>query len=77
MDYLTTHTSLSPIQHGFVLGFVNYKPVSVHLAEGFQRRRLFYTCTTIGTLDLSQYNTIITTSVHGNSCYVSIAKSIE
>jgi hypothetical protein len=40
MDYLTTHTSLSPIQRGFVLGFVNYKPVSVHLAEGFQRRRL-------------------------------------
>ena len=25
MDYLTTHTSLSPIQRGFVSGFVNYK----------------------------------------------------
>ena len=25
LDYLTTHTSLSPIRHGFVPGFVNYK----------------------------------------------------
>jgi hypothetical protein len=25
LDYLTTHTSLSPIQCGFTLGFVNYK----------------------------------------------------
>jgi len=25
MDYLTTHTSLSPIQRGFAPGFVNYK----------------------------------------------------
>ena len=25
MDYLTTHTSLSPIRCGFVPGFVNYK----------------------------------------------------
>jgi hypothetical protein len=25
LDYLTTHTSLSPIRRGFVLGFVNYK----------------------------------------------------
>ena len=25
MDYLTTHTSLSPIRRGFASGFVNYK----------------------------------------------------
>jgi hypothetical protein len=25
LDYLTTHTSLSPIHHGFAPGFVNYK----------------------------------------------------
>jgi hypothetical protein len=25
LDYLTTHTSLSPIRRGFALGFVNYK----------------------------------------------------
>ena len=25
LDYLTTHTSLSPIWHGFAPGFVNYK----------------------------------------------------
>ena len=25
MNYLTTHTSLSPIRRGFVPGFVNYK----------------------------------------------------
>jgi hypothetical protein len=25
LDYLTTHTSLSPIQRGFAPGFVNYK----------------------------------------------------
>jgi hypothetical protein len=25
LDYLTTHTSLSPIRRGFVPGFVNYK----------------------------------------------------
>ena len=25
MDYLTTHTSLSPIRRGFTPGFVNYK----------------------------------------------------
>ena len=25
LDYLTTHTSLSPIRRGFVLSFVNYK----------------------------------------------------
>ena len=25
MDYLTTHTSISPIRRGFVPGFVNYK----------------------------------------------------
>jgi hypothetical protein len=25
LDYLTTHTSLSPIQRGWATGFVNYK----------------------------------------------------
>jgi hypothetical protein len=25
LDYLTTHTNLSPIRRGFALGFVNYK----------------------------------------------------
>jgi hypothetical protein len=25
LDYLKTHTSLSPIRHGFAPGFVNYK----------------------------------------------------
>jgi hypothetical protein len=25
LEYLTTHTSLSPIRHGFAPGFVNYK----------------------------------------------------
>jgi hypothetical protein len=25
LDYLTTHTSLSPIRHGFTRDFVNYK----------------------------------------------------
>jgi len=25
LDYLTTHTSPSPIRHGFAPGFVNYK----------------------------------------------------
>jgi len=25
LDYITTHTSLSPIRRGFALGFVNYK----------------------------------------------------
>jgi hypothetical protein len=25
LDYLTTHTSLSPIRRGFASGFVNYK----------------------------------------------------
>ena len=33
MDYLTTHTSLSPIQHGFTLGFVNYKKGWTRLAS--------------------------------------------
>ena len=32
MDYLTTHTSLSPIQRGFVSGFVNYKKGCTRLA---------------------------------------------
>ena len=32
MDYLTTHTSLSPIWCGFALGFVNYKKVCTRLA---------------------------------------------
>jgi hypothetical protein len=30
--YLTTHTSLSPIQRGFALGFVNYKKGCTRLA---------------------------------------------
>jgi hypothetical protein len=30
--YLTTHTSLSPIWHGFALGFVNYKKGCTRLA---------------------------------------------
>ena len=25
LDYLTTHTILSPIRHGFAYGFINYK----------------------------------------------------
>jgi hypothetical protein len=29
---LTTHTSLSPIRHGFALGFVNYKKGCIRLA---------------------------------------------
>jgi hypothetical protein len=32
LDYLTTHTSLSPIQHGFAPGFVNYKKGCTRLA---------------------------------------------
>ena len=32
MDYLTTHTSLSPIWHGFAPGFVNYKKGCTRLA---------------------------------------------
>ena len=32
MDYLTTHTSLSPIRCGFAAGFVNYKKGSTQLA---------------------------------------------
>jgi hypothetical protein len=28
LDYLTPHTSLSPIQRGFAPGFVNYKKVA-------------------------------------------------
>jgi hypothetical protein len=32
LDYLTTHTSLSPIQHGFTPGFVNYKKGYTQLA---------------------------------------------
>ena len=32
MDYLTTHTSLSPIRRGFVPGFVNYKKGCTRLA---------------------------------------------
>jgi hypothetical protein len=31
-DYLTTHTSLSPIRHGFAPGFVNYKKGCTRLA---------------------------------------------
>jgi hypothetical protein len=32
LDYLTTHTSLSPIRRGFAPGFVNYKKGSTRLA---------------------------------------------
>jgi hypothetical protein len=32
LDYLTTHTSLSPIRCGFPLGFVNYKKGFTQLA---------------------------------------------
>ena len=32
MDYLTTHTSLSPIRRGFAPGFVNYKMECIRLA---------------------------------------------
>ena len=32
MDYLATHTSLSPIRHGFAPGFVNYKKWCIRLA---------------------------------------------
>jgi hypothetical protein len=31
-SYLTTHTSLSPIRHGFAPGFVNYKKGCIRLA---------------------------------------------
>ena len=33
MDYLTTHTSLSPIRHGFAPDFVNYKKGYTRLAS--------------------------------------------
>jgi hypothetical protein len=33
LDYLTTHTSLSPIRRGFALGFVNYKKGCIRLAD--------------------------------------------
>ena len=33
MDYLTTHTSLSPILHGFEPDFVNYKKGCTRLAS--------------------------------------------
>jgi hypothetical protein len=32
LDYLTTHTSLSPIRRGFAPGFENYKKGSIRLA---------------------------------------------
>jgi hypothetical protein len=32
LDYLTNHTSLSPIQRGFATGFVNYKKGCTRLA---------------------------------------------
>jgi len=32
MDYLTTHTSLSPIRRGFASSFVNYKKGCTRLA---------------------------------------------
>ena len=33
MDYLTTHTSVSPIRRGFASGFVNYKKGCTLLAS--------------------------------------------
>jgi hypothetical protein len=33
LDYLTTHTSLSPIRRGFAPGFVNYKKGCIRLAS--------------------------------------------
>jgi hypothetical protein len=33
LDYLSTHTSLSPIWHGFTPGFVNYKKGCTLLAD--------------------------------------------
>jgi len=32
LDYLTTHTSLSPIRRGFAPGFVNYKKKCTRLS---------------------------------------------
>jgi len=32
LDYLTTHTSLSPIRRGFAPGFINYKKGCTRLA---------------------------------------------
>jgi hypothetical protein len=32
LDYLTAHTSLSPLRHGFAPGFVNYKKGCTRLA---------------------------------------------
>jgi hypothetical protein len=32
MDYLTAHTSLSPIRRGFVPGFISYKKACTRLA---------------------------------------------
>ena len=37
MDYLTTHTSLSPIWHGFAPGFVNYKKGCTRLAASIDK----------------------------------------
>jgi hypothetical protein len=36
LDYLTTHTSLSPIQRGFASGFVNYKKGCTWLDKVYQ-----------------------------------------
>jgi hypothetical protein len=33
LDYLATHTSLSPIRRGFAPGFVNYKKVSFSIPK--------------------------------------------
>jgi len=37
LDYLTTHTSLSPIQHGFTPGFVYYKKGCTRLAAASEK----------------------------------------
>ena len=49
LDYLATHTSLSPIRHGFTPGFVNYKNGCTRLAAASDKvcqflahGRLFY-----------------------------------
>jgi hypothetical protein len=37
LDYLTTHTRLSPKRHGFAPGFVNYKKGCTRLAAASEK----------------------------------------